>query len=125
MSTLKVNTIQNTSAAHSSTPQQIAEGRAKIWVNFDGEGTVSIRDDFNVSSITDNGTGDYTVNFSTNMSNDDYAALVTPQRKAGTSEATADLFTLNSNNVRVLTLRVDSGANLDVGNVCVAIFGDQ
>ena len=63
MSTLKVNTIQNTSAAHSSTPQQIAEGRAKIWVNFDGEGTVSIRDDFNVSSITDNGTGDYTVNF--------------------------------------------------------------
>ena len=125
MSTLKVNTIQNTAAAHSSTPQQIAEGRAKIWVNFDGEGTVSIRDDFNVSSITDNGTGDYTVNFSTNMSNDDYAANVTPQRKAGTSEATADLFTLNSNNVRVLTLRVDSGANLDVGNVCVTIFGDQ
>ena len=125
MSTLKVNTIQNTAAAHSSTPQQIAEGRAKIWVNFDGEGTVSIRDDFNVSSITDNGTGDYTVNFSTNMSNDDYAANVTPQRKAGTSEATADLFTLNSNSVRLLTLRVDTGGNLDVGNVCVAIFGDQ
>ena len=63
MSTLKVNTIQNTSAAHSSTPEQIAQGRAKAWVNFNGTGTVAIRDSFNVSSITDINTGRYTINF--------------------------------------------------------------
>ena len=42
-----------------------ASGLAKAWVNFNGTGTVAIRASFNVSSITDNGTGDYTVNFTT------------------------------------------------------------
>ena len=48
-------------------------GIAKAWVNFDGTGTVAIRDSFNVSSITDNGTGDYTVNFTTAMPNANYS----------------------------------------------------
>jgi hypothetical protein len=39
----------------------------RAWVNFNGTGTVAIRASFNVSSITDNGTGDYTVNFTTAM----------------------------------------------------------
>ena len=43
------------------------------WVNFNGTGTVAIRDSHNVSSVTDNGTGQYTVNFSTNASAADYA----------------------------------------------------
>jgi len=77
MSTLKVNTIQNTSAAHSSTPEEIAQGRAKSWINFNGSGTVAIRDSFNVSSLTDNGTGNYTVSFSTAMANTNYAPLTT------------------------------------------------
>jgi hypothetical protein len=47
-------------------------GIAKAWVNFDGTGTPSIRGSFNVSSITDNGTGDYTVNFTTAMPNANY-----------------------------------------------------
>ena len=72
MSTLKVNTIQNTSAAHSSTPEQIAQGRAKVWVCFNGTGTIAIRDSFNTSSITDNGTGIYKVNFSTALSNTNF-----------------------------------------------------
>jgi uncharacterized protein (AIM24 family) len=37
----------------------------RAWVNFNGTGTVAIRDDGNVTSITDNGTGDYTINFTT------------------------------------------------------------
>jgi hypothetical protein len=48
-------------------------GIAKAWVNFNGTGTVAIRDSFNVSSITDNGTGDYTINFTTAMSNANYS----------------------------------------------------
>ena len=63
MSTLKVNTIQNTSGNDGSTPTQIYGGRARFWVTFQGTGTVSIEDDFNVDSITDIGTGDYRVNF--------------------------------------------------------------
>ena len=47
---------------------------AKAWVNFNGTGAVAIRASYNVSSITDNGTGDYTVNFTTALADADYAA---------------------------------------------------
>jgi hypothetical protein len=51
-----------------------ASGLAKAWVNFNGTGAVAIRASYNVSSITDNGTGDYTVNFTTALADADYAA---------------------------------------------------
>lgn len=47
----------------------------RAWVNFDGTGTVAIRESGNVSSITDNGTGDYTVNFTNAMPDTNYAVL--------------------------------------------------
>jgi hypothetical protein len=46
---------------------------ARAWVNFNGTGTVAIRESGNVSSITDNGNGEYTVNFTTAMSDVNYA----------------------------------------------------
>lgn len=55
MSTLKVNTIQNASG--------VEKYLCQAWVNFNGTGTVAIRASGNVSHITDNGTGNYTVNF--------------------------------------------------------------
>ena len=76
MSTLKVGTIQNASGVEVYT--------AKAWVNFNGTGTVAIRASGNVSSITDNGTGDYTVNFTTAMPDANYAAVV----QAGDGSAT-------------------------------------
>jgi hypothetical protein len=45
----------------------------KAWVNFNGTGTVAIRASYNVSSITDNGTGDYTVNFTNAMTDANYS----------------------------------------------------
>ena len=50
---------------------------ARAWVNFNGTGTVAIRASGNVSSLTDNGTGDYSVNFTTSMPDANYAAVVT------------------------------------------------
>lgn len=48
-------------------------GKVKAWVNFNGTGTVAIRAAYNVSSISDNGTGDYTVNFTTAMPDGNYS----------------------------------------------------
>lgn len=48
---------------------------ARAWVNFNGTGTVAINADFNVSSITDNGTGDYTINFDSALSDANYGIL--------------------------------------------------
>lgn len=53
----------------------------RAWVNFNGTGTVAIRKSGNVSSITDNGTGDYTVNFTTAMPDINYSVAIS----AGTS----------------------------------------
>ena len=57
----------------------------RAWVNFDGSGTPSIRDSGNVSSITDNGTGDFTVNFTTAMPDANYCALATTGRGQNTT----------------------------------------
>jgi hypothetical protein len=54
----------------------VINGSAKAWVNFNGTGTVAIRASFNVSSITDNGTGDYTANFTVAMVDGNYASCV-------------------------------------------------
>lgn len=52
-------------------------GLAKAFVNFNGTSTVAIRASYNVSSITDNGTGDYTVNFTTAMADANYSLIGT------------------------------------------------
>jgi len=51
----------------------VVNGSAKAWVNFNGTGTVAIRDSVNVASITDNGTGYYNINWSSAFSAADYA----------------------------------------------------
>jgi hypothetical protein len=57
----------------------------RAWVNFDGTGTVAIRASGNVTSITDNGTGDYTVNFTTAMVDANYSVCGLVQLDAGTN----------------------------------------
>ena len=83
ISTVGTSTIVTTPADGSITPAKLSGGQtgsapayaARAWVNFDGTGTVSIRSSGNVSSITDNGTGDYTINFTTNMPDTNYSAV--------------------------------------------------
>lgn len=67
MSTLKFNQWLNTDNTENY--------KCRAWVNFNGQGTVAIRGSGNVSSITDNGTGDYTVNFTTALADANYATV--------------------------------------------------
>ena len=67
MSTLKVNTIQNTDNTHPSTPKQLVYGRVKVWWNYAQRTGPAISKSYNVTSITDNATGQYTVNFSVTL----------------------------------------------------------
>ena len=72
MSTIKATTLSTQSNA--TVPiDTVVNGTAKAWVNFNGTGTVAIRASFNVASITDNGVGDYTVNFATALSDANYS----------------------------------------------------
>lgn len=94
---------------------------ARAWVNFNGTGTVAIRAAGNVSSITDNGTGDYTVNFTTAMPDANYASV------CGYQASTSLTYVVNitgqtATTVRHLFVNYASGAALDQSIVNVAIF---
>jgi hypothetical protein len=89
MSTIKATTLSTQSNATVSI-DTVVNGTAKAWVNFNGTGTVAIRRAFNVSSITDNATGDYTVNFTTAMPDANYSASINILENA------ARLFTVTS-----------------------------
>ncbi|MNF56516.1 hypothetical protein D3C84_380050 [compost metagenome] len=105
----------------------LTEGQAKAWVNFNGTGTVAIRDSFNVSSITDNGTGNYSVNFTTAMGNTSYATTCSVRFVAGhvsTSVNVSDAVAPTVSSVRIVTANTGSGrVASDASEVYVAVFG--
>ena len=103
----------------------------RAWVNFDGTGTVSIRDSFNVSSITDNATGAYSVNFTTAMANTNYCAVAQTQfdntnaTTTGTSNVLAETArTPYTTSAYHVICGIYTGALYDVKTVSVAVFGD-
>jgi len=107
-----------------------ASGLAKAWVNFNGTGTVGIRASFNVSSITDNGTGDYTVNFATALVDANYSLSMNGHRgdaasglgMFGVLGTTGNAYTsLTASSSRIATGNT-SGTLIDWVTVSVAIF---
>ena len=100
----------------------------RAWVNFNGTGTVAIRASGNVSSITDNGVGDYTVNFTTAMPDAAYSCQAfTTATVAGNNSSGAQMYTVDqtgilAGSVRIGTGSKSSGAALDYSSVHVAIF---
>jgi hypothetical protein len=96
----------------------------RAWVNFNGTGTVAIRASGNVTSITDNGTGDYTVNFTTAMSDANYVANVTGD-VGGVGDfavgCTRDATARTTSLVRI-SVGTTAGASADSNVLAVAIF---
>ena len=95
----------------------LSQFTAKAWVNFNGTGTVAIRDSHNVSSITDNGTGTYTVNYSNNLANVNYSAVANSNGSAGWT--ITDSHAVGS----LRTLYYNSGG-IDTSEMNIQIFGD-
>lgn len=103
--------------------QQSHPSSAKVWISFNGTGTIAIYESFNVSSIVDNGTGDYTVNFTTSFSGADFCTLVSGEIGGGnggfygtSSQTTSSVRTVAYN---------QAGALRDVDPYTVVCFGDQ
>jgi hypothetical protein len=98
----------------------------RAWVNFNGTGTVAIRASGNVTSITDNGTGEYTVNLTTALTDANYSVV----GSCGTGAAGNDDFNLTTNYnaapttsaVRIGSQRANSGVATDVAYISLAIF---
>ncbi len=117
MSTIKATTLSTQSNA--TVPiDTVVNGTAKAWVNFNGTGTVAIRASFNVSSITDNGVGSYTVNFTTVMQDANYSAVVS----AGDGGANRITGVQNMTTTSVLVGSQSTSATVDVLFFNVSIF---
>jgi len=119
------------------TPPQFNDGAGtqtgtlcRAWVNYKGTSTVSIRGSFNVSSVTVNGTGDFTLNFTNAMSDANYAALATANQNAGGNPANVSVgypdnsstVTYSTTQVRFLVKFGTNSSQLDPTTLSVAIF---
>ena len=120
MSTIKATTLSTQSNA--TVPiDTVVNGTAKAWVNFNGTGTVAIRASFNVSSITDNGVGDYTVNFTTAMTDANYA-FTTATEDTGGSPVICQNTSTAPTSAALRIVRKSSAGVSDVSLNYVAIF---
>lgn len=129
MSTLTLGTIQSNTTApptiNNSGGTEIGTF-CRAWVNFNGTGTVAIRASFNVTSITDNGVGDYTVNFTTAMSDANYSAVCTARSNSDSGSSSLILAaqrlssTHSTTAVQIITQVVNVAT--DSSEVQVAIF---
>ena len=103
----------------------------RAWVNFNGTGTVAIRASFNVSSITDNGTGNYTVNFTNAMPDANYAFTIGAGQLNLDTIQYASIHASNANGtatlksttqLQIATGRTNTATLIDNAEVNIAIF---
>ena len=122
-SIIKVDTIQNkagsTSLAANKLPDMLS-GSAKVWANLQS-GTASILGSLNVSSTTDNGTGDHTITYNNALANDAYSV-------GGSAQTSRRYFSGNSAATKLassmrIRIHVDNGTTNDADN-SVQTFGD-
>lgn len=100
-------------------------GVCRAWVNFNGSGTVAIRAAFNVSSITDNAAGDYTVNFTTAMVDANYSVISSSEGggSAGNPPYQRGNYPITSaSNIRLTFLTFNAGSFVDPTYCCAAVF---
>ena len=109
MSELRADTI---TASDGTSPVTLTgQTAAKAWVNFNGTGTPAIRQSGNVSSITDNSTGNFTANFASSLTDADYSVV-----------ATGD-FTLGTDGLPFLAVNSDgTSGSKTTSNFCITSF---
>lgn len=122
MSTITVTNIKATG----ETASRSATSVAAAWMNLDGTGTISTRDSFNVSGVTDRGTGLYTQSFTSSMANSNYCGSGCAQDSNGDDDGRNRMQVSNPANTSSAYVNTfDTGGSADdVGYVTSIIHGD-
>jgi len=133
MSEIKVDTLTGKTTAGDITvtseggaaTQSLQQGLAKVWVNFNGTGTIAARDSLNVTSLTDFGTGEHAPNYTNALNNGNYSVhLSTGDPAGGATLADQYLYALNTTYVRALVTNWSSGSAQDMPLETISIHGD-
>ena len=110
-----------------STTTNLQQGLCKAWANFDGGASgAASRDTFNVSGMTDNGAGNYTVAINNDMSNANFSIGDSIGDYDNTSESIAWSFTHTqaAGTMSIISAHFDGGSGQDRSSVCMQAFGD-
>lgn len=120
MSTLKAATVYGLTGT--DLPDNIKPVAASAWVTFNGIGVVAILDNHNVSSVTDNGVGDYDINFSAAMDNANYT-IIGSSGVGTTNMRVIGFVTKTVSEVRIVVRRASDGSSFDMPENHAVIFG--
>ena len=119
------------STAGSLDTSYVVNGSAKAWVNFNGTGTIAVRDSLSVSGLVDNGTGNYDINFSSSMADANYSRSTHMQRENTSAnfaniDGSYNTDTYSTSTLEVRTIFMNSGASGVVDSPIISnqIFGD-
>ena len=122
MSEIRATTISD--AAGTGPITLTKQSAAKAWVNFDGTGSITTRDSFNIATITDNGTGQYGLNYTSAMANANYVGAADSRAQSNAATFRSGLSypnnTASSGNCRV----GQTSSYVDESSIAQTIFGD-
>ena len=119
--TLKADTLTHSTAGSLAT-NYVVNGSAKAWIKFDMSSSFTTEDSFNVSSLDDDGAGDFGLNFTNSMNNANYAAPAS----AGEDNANVltNFGTVTTSSMDGQTRQTQNNSAIDKANNSVCILGD-
>lgn len=131
MSEIKVDTLTGKTSAgdititDASTTSTLQSGLNKMWIAFDG-GAATVFASFNISSTADNGTGDYTYNYSNNFNaTEEYSSAMSVSLASSANPGSYVVNnTASTNSIRVYPARNTSGGHVDMGYTTMNCCGD-
>ena len=122
-SVLSTATFEGTLNSSTTFSGDAGNKTAKAWVRLDCTGTIAIDDDYNVTSISDSGVGNWGINFSSAMANTNYVCLINGCTMGTAADGSIGLYRSFSTTVATVGLISHSGASVDRDTVSVLIFG--
>ena len=130
-SQLKVDKLQGRTTAGSitvtsegtSVETNLQQGLLKAWLNFNGTGTVATRDSFNITGITDNGTGNYSITIANDMANDTYIVVTNGARNEDGVHGVRD-GEMTTTLYKCLVHAYDGSTDFDSDSVYTGVAGD-
>ena len=105
---------------------EVTQGLAKMWIQFNGTGTIATNDSLNTSSVTDNATGHYQININNDMSNDDFSVANALSRVDGSGSGQLMALPGTSTGAGIVAMynQNTSATNIDTTQVYAVVHGD-
>ena len=109
-----------------SATTNLQQGLCKAWINFDGSGTVSTNDSFNISTLTDNGVGENTTTYTNSFGSANYTGTGLPKRETSTAYPNMANIdgTVTTSAMKIIYNKYDNSGRTDCDLITQTFHGD-